>query len=85
MIADPYRHRLVVGSTGCGKTTSVVEPYLREALKMRARPGWLKASIRTLNMVDPCRSHRFNLLSTIRTPRAKLKRFTKSFCTRRSI
>ena len=33
VISDPYRHGLVVGSTGCGKTVSVVEPYLREALR----------------------------------------------------
>ena len=33
VISDPYRHGLVVGSTGCGKTASVVEPYLREALR----------------------------------------------------
>ena len=33
VLTDPYRHGLVVGSTGCGKTVSVVEPYLREALR----------------------------------------------------
>ena len=33
VLTDPYRHGLVVGSTGCGKTMSVVEPYLREAFR----------------------------------------------------
>ena len=33
VITDSYHHGLVVGSTGCGKTASVVEPYLREALR----------------------------------------------------
>ena len=93
VLTDPYRHGLVVGSTGCGKTVSVVEPYLREALRSghagavydyksptlegrlhfeasRARPraGRLMPAIRTLNMVDTRCSHRFDLLSTIRTP-----------------
>ena len=93
VLRDPYRHGLVVGSTGCGKTVSVVEPYLREALRSghagavydyksptlegrlhfeasRARPrgGRPMPVIRTLNMVDARCSHRFDLLSTIRTP-----------------
>ena len=93
VLTDPYRHGLVVGSTGCGKTVSVVEPYLREALRSghagavydyksptlegrlhfeasRARPrgGRPMPVIRTLNMVDARCSHRFDLLSTIRTP-----------------
>ena len=93
VLTDPYHHGLVVGSTGCGKTASAVEPYLREALwsghggavydyksqalegrlhfgasRARPRAGRLMPAIRTLNMVDTRYSHRFDLLSTIRTP-----------------
>ena len=93
VITNPYRHGLVVGSTGCGKTVSVVEPYLRETLRSghakavydyksqapeghlhfeaswaRPRAGRLMPAIRTLNMVGARHSHRFDLLSTIRTP-----------------
>ena len=39
-----------------------------EASQMRPRAGRLMPAIRTLNMVDARCSHRFDLLSTIRTP-----------------
>ena len=42
VLRDPYRHGLVVGSTGCGKTVSVVEPYLREALRSGHAGGGLR-------------------------------------------
>ena len=71
VLTNPYRHGLVVGSTGFGKTGSAVEPCLREALHSgHAGPGTTPA-FRGLEGAGPTRP--------------KLKRFTKSFCTRRSI